>query len=309
MNKHLGLILVTAGVSITAIVGARNPDQANERLAAEGKAKLLTGAETRAHTAYCEARAEARLPIADACPDPEAKDKPKAGAKAEPKKNPTRDELLSAARAELEGLKASQETLNEDLTKLRTTWLNAKEAAMEPNAIAATLGDAASGTDRVTAWLGLSGLPALLGLGLILAGAMVARKARVADANEPTKKTDTTGPRDFGEQLRELQAALETLTTEFDPEAEPTDKAAVVQRIETVHYDLVEPLTEAGIRVQTRFGIAGFAAIFSPLSGGERGLNRAWSALVDDHWPEACNAVRFAKGQIDMAVEELDKLL
>ena len=50
-------------------------------------------------------------------------------------------------------------------------------------------------------------------------------------------------------------------------------------------------LCASGPRVQALHGIEGMAALFSPLSAGERKMNRAWAALVDRHWPEALSSV------------------
>ncbi|MFT7624498.1 MAG: hypothetical protein ACI9WU_003686 [Myxococcota bacterium] len=314
-GKTIGLILVTVGVAIAAAFGARNPTEVHTRLETRGKASLLTDRADKAFVAYCEKRTEAKLPLADGCPDPEAKAEAKPAPKAaEPEvaaKTPTRDELLSAARAQLAGLKASKETLAKPLATARADWLVALETAMEPVADAGALPPAPAGVDRLSSWLGSSGAGTALGLVLIIAGALIARAAQRAEAESeaPATPGDSGRPRDFGEILAALQTDLATLSADMSAEEEP-DAATidtVKGRLEGLQFDLVEPLTDSGARLQARFGVAGFAAIFSPLSGGERNLNRAWCALVDDHWPEACRSVNSARSLFVIASEELDR--
>jgi len=47
--------------------------------------------------------------------------------------------------------------------------------------------------------------------------------------------------------------------------------------------------------------MAGFAEIFGPLSSAERKVNRAWSALVDRHWPETQDSLDGAASDLTEA--------
>ena len=78
--------------------------------------------------------------------------------------------------------------------------------------------------------------------------------------------------------------------------------------IKNLQYDKFEPLIESRVRVEARFGVAGFAAIFGPLSAGERQLNRAWSALVDRHWGEASDSMVRSARSLRAAQEQLERL-
>lgn len=310
--RHVGFILVVVGVGLASAYGARNPAEVQGRQATEGKGALLSAAQDGAHEAYCEAREEKKLPFLDGCVDPDAE---KSDEKArEPKKEPTPDEVLAAERAELATLRSSTEALPEDLAKLRAEWLKAFEAAIEPRAEAARLGDSVKGTERLSAWFGESGLLTLVGLVLIGFGGVTARKARLAEAAEgaPAKSAATArAPVDFSALLRELHGDVLRIRSEMNPEESPAESEFedLKDQVETLQYDKVELLIDSGPRVQVRFGMAGFAAIFGPLSGGERGLNRAWSAAVDHHWPEACRSFDFAGAQLQLAIDELDRQL
>ncbi len=158
----------------------------------------------------------------------------------------------------------------------------------------------------------MAGLPAAIGLLLIVAGAVVTRKANRAEAlaDAPVQEGEAA-PRDFGESLRDFRDAVASMAESMNPEdsPKPSHLEETKQRIEALQFDKLEPLIDSGARVQARFGIAGFASIYGPLAGGERSLNRAWSALVDEHWPEACKSVNFASAQIADAVAELEKQL
>ena len=77
-----------------------------------------------------------------------------------------------------------------------------------------------------------------------------------------------------------------------------SDLDALQVRLDASKEDLTR-LLGAGPRLQMKYGIAAFAAIFSPLAGGERRLNRLWSTLVDRHWPESLASIDAAVFQLE----------
>lgn len=321
MGKDLiGLLLVVLGVGLAAGFGARNDTQINEGLVRSGRAAITGGKAKAAFEAYCKARKEAELAVADGCPDPEAKkakeaDKKaeSADAKAEDAKPPTREAIIAKEQARIADLKASTETLTPELSKLRTAWLEAESAAIEPAATAKTADSQVSPSTRVSEWFSVGGLFFLLGIALIVGGSIVARQAAREKASAAPEQAagDTRPPKDFRELLGDLEAATAKLAA--DATAETSPQAARYEslrlEIEALQFDMVEPLIDARGRLQVRYGMAVFAAVFSPLSGGERNLNRAWSALVDEHWPEAVNSLKFASRQFELAGEELQKVI
>ena len=95
--------------------------------------------------------------------------------------------------------------------------------------------------------------------------------------------------------LHEEMVALEAPTE--------TDLDAIKAKLEDIQKGDLARLCESGPRVQQRYGMAGFAEIFSPLSAGERKLNRLWATLVDRHWPEAMASAGGAVKDLEAAVQ------
>ena len=71
---------------------------------------------------------------------------------------------------------------------------------------------------------------------------------------------------------------------------------------------LVLPMIDARGVLQRHFGLGGAALVLGPLSGAERQLNRAWSALVDGHGPEGQRSLAAAAEQATLAREALEEL-
>jgi hypothetical protein len=315
----IGLVLVILGVGLAAGFAARNGVQVNDSLARAGKAALTSGPAAKAKTAYCAARGKAELSVADGCPDPKKKDEKAAEKPAEKQeaadapapKAPDFNALVAKERTRLVRLRASTEVLTADLAKLRTAWLDAEAAAVVPAADAKAKAVEIPPGTRVSEWFSVGGLFFMLGLGLIVIGSLIARQAAKAKAiAEPAAGgLKSKAPQDFGAMLADLLKSVEDLAKEAAAETDPSDERfeAVRLAIEALQFDKVEPLIESRGRVQARHGMAVFAAIYSPLSGGERNLNRAWSALVDEHWPEATSALGVAAHQFKSAQEELNQ--
>lgn len=311
--KGLGIAILALGVGICAAFGARQTPEMFEYTVIGGRAMFLGGAETAAKDAYCEARAQAKLAVADGCPDPEAKhhtaDKDEA-APAEPKAEPTLESLVARRRAELatlrDGSEARQATT--ELAALRTAWLDAKEAAIEPTAQAELAKPQAPG-ERLSGWMSQSGGWFLLGLLLVVAGAVVGRVAvrkEIEAAGAPGDAGVLDPSQILGSLLEEIRALHQDMLGKATPTSDDFDRFK--DAIDVLLIDKVQPLVEARASLQHRWGLAGFAAVFSPFSAGERRLNRAWSALVDSHWPEACASAERAVQDLQTANAELADL-
>lgn len=330
-KKLIGFVLVVAGVGIGAATGARNTDELKTRQTETGKADLLGGASDAAHADYCGARSAARLPLTDACPDPDAPppekvdnpDRPRDGsapAKKEEVAGPTAEEL-AAQRSAL--LAAEKKKLAEWKTKppadvagalldKRNVWLAAYEQAMIPRAVVATMGPLqADPTERLGQWFALAGAPFLGALALVISGALLSRSAVRAEGEAAQRPSAAGGGAvDFGTLLAEVRDDVRAIISEMEANSAPTyaDADALKTRVEDIQLEKVERLVEARNGLQIRYGIAGYASVFSPFSGGERNLNRTWSALVDSHWEEATNSAKNSLSGFDDAAAELSKL-
>lgn len=284
--KNVGLVLLVVGIGCAATFGARNPASIHESNIAQGAATFDRGLADEAHSAYCDAlgeAAEARA-AADACGDP-----PEGGEHPEVNYFPEAAELAA---------------LSESERSLREEWVRAHERATAAEAAVGIVAPASPG-DRLNDWFSLSGLPFLLGLVLVVVGAVLARKASGAD---DTGTTDAEGrPVDFGELLGTLVSDVRALSAEargvVDPKTADFDRLR--QRVHELQADKVERLIGARKAVERRHGLATYAAIFSPFSGGERALNRAWATLADQHWPESMASLEKAEALFAAAQAEI----
>ena len=120
-------------------------------------------------------------------------------------------------------------------------------------------------------------------------------------------ETSESGPADFGELLEDVLARVTALHGEMVALESPTfdDLDAFKAKLEEIQKGDLARLCESGPKVQQRYGLTVFAEIFSPLSAGERKLNRLWATLVDRHWPESLRSAEGAVLDLQAAVEAL----
>lgn len=281
--KHLGLVLLVVGIGITAAFGARNPEQVDARTAFTQQVANAAKSIDTAHEVYCTGITEYRLAAQDGCIASEDADE-----------------------------RSMAMNMPADVQMSRDAWQASIVAHEEMVAQLAEMTPPPAGA-RLGAWFKLSGVPFLFGLIFVVAGSLLSRKALKDELDSRSEKSNDneSGPVDFGQKLASLSQDVKALADEMAQRAEgPTEEdfALVQARLETFQLEGFEPLIEARVQVQARHGLAGFAAIFGPLSSAERFINRAWSALVDRHWPEASASVANAAREIDVARGEIDAL-
>ena len=219
----------------------------------------------------------------------------------------------SALAAELDKLGPAPADLPSEVEKARKAWLTLKGKAVEPVAIAATLGPPKVTTfGRFEGWFSLSGLPFLLSLFLVICGAVLSRRASGQEAQDAGPSDDDKAGQhvDFGELLGQVQQEVKVLQEQMS-DLDASDEAALAasrDAIQDLQVSKVDLLVEARVGLQVRYGVSGFAAIFGPLSAAERHLNRAWCCLVDKHVPAGQSAIVGADAFFEEARAELEKL-
>jgi hypothetical protein len=126
----------------------------------------------------------------------------------------------------------------------------------------------------------------------------------------PEPEATEDGPVDFGALLAQVVEAVTALHTEMEALAAPTvaDLEGFKCRLEETQKDSLARLGASGPRISARHGLEGMAMVFSPLSAGERKLNRAWAAMVDRHWPEALLSVAGARVNLEETASALNEL-
>ena len=156
-----------------------------------------------------------------------------------------------------------------------------------------------AGLGRLQDWWQMAGWPFVLGLGLVCGGALTLRGRGAA-----TGGVGAAQPLAFPAELDRLQEELGRLSEQASDRS--VDAHTICQHIETLLSTRVEPLIAARYELQQASGVAVFGAVVSAISGAERLLNRAWSASVDGHRPEALDALGLASAQVQAARDALN---
>ena len=332
--KYAGIALLCIGVAISAAYGARLSPSVRSQMVARGEAQFRAAETAAAKTAYCNAmiellaehdaqvRAIADGEDTDDCPLPGA------GAASEGAGSTSSfdvtsmcaerataggsfDDVVRTARERLTSRRAVDvDPLGEEVTHLRAGWLDAADAEVEPAARVAVLRPV-DPEERVREWFAESGPFFLLGLLLVVVGAVLGRIAARKEARSEPESTDRGAARDLGAMLDELREKTARLAEQAkqNESPSPADHAGLRDRIDALRVENFEPLVEAGPRMQVKYGMGPFADVFGPLASAERLCNRAWSALVDDHWPEATSSLERSAASLQQAHETLEAIV
>ena len=329
MMNIFGLFLLTLGVALCAAFGARQSPIMFRYLQHQGTEKALGSSTKEALKAYNEDRAAAKLPPLDEMNLPTLKFITKASFEKQTQlKTTSTKQTIDQGDAAVPTTKwvPNNERLLTYLAELgqasgphadaletkRRAWLD-HEAKYQTLKLKNFHTQVPSPTDRIEGWGRESGIPFGLGIILIAVGAMIARKAQKA-ALSPTNDAKTVTLTDaaaFSAKLTELSKLVQDLSDNSGQISEPTvgDAESIKSTIEALQLSHFDPMIEARYSLQGSIGLGQFADIFSPLSSGERNLNRAWATLVDEHWSEALSALGRAALSIKRADDSLKAVL
>lgn len=196
------------------------------------------------------------------------------------------------------------------LSPPEATVVSAEGAAVVSDTKAPADTTVAGPGERLSTWAGESGLPFFGGVALIAVGAVLSRRAQAAEAAAPAAQGGGASAEDFGDVLRDTLDAVRSLAQQAHdrPTTEET-WTALREGIEAVQKGHLARLLASDNAVRLRFGLDGHASLFSPIAGGERKLNRAWSALVDRHHGETLASIQAAGDHLEVAVTALQERL
>jgi hypothetical protein len=200
--------------------------------------------------------------------------------------------VAGAAVAQAAGMVARAEEAG-DATRITAAKVNlaAKQAAQQE------IGLPQPG-QRLGAWFSKGGIGWLVGCGLILGGAVMARRQIAAE------QSGSSGEMDEADFPGTVAAALETLSNLEGRLAElkmDEDWAEGRDAIDVLMNERIGPLVDARGQLIAKHGLATFAEYFGPFSGGERNLGRLWSALTDGHADAAREASVAARAGFEEA--------
>ena len=162
--------------------------------------------------------------------------------------------------------------------------------------------------ERVKMWWALSALPFSGGLLLILFGSGWARRLQHAELTghvDPTDSHSATSlsPEESLQLMIQTLQELKTLMTSDDP----SKLEIVKQKIERLQLDTIDPFVESREHFKMKIGINRFVDVFGNFSQGERRINRAWAACVDQHFIEAKKSVTVALSSFESALSLLSE--
>lgn len=201
----------------------------------------------------------------------------------------------------------------EAAAEARAAWQELAGLAASAKAAVPYAASRVAAGERVAGWFERAGLGFFGGLVLIIVGAFLARraiKAELAAGPRPSGEGAAKGPVDLGEVLGAMARESLALRERVQAATSPTqhDLQAIKEAIEAIQNGQLEPVIETRAQLVNRYGLAGFAEVFGPLSAGERYLNRAWVSLVDRYWEESASALEAAAHHFGEANEALAKL-
>ena len=305
--KHFGLFLLALGVSLCAAFGSRQSPTMYSFIQNKAAESALSEASKVSFKRYNDARKVNELDPINQTSLPPLELKSQSG---EPHlyggDNKDLVESYLKAISQLSGPHADA------LEKARRSWLES-EGKYRLQILTNQAASIPAPMDRVRGWAAESGIPFLIGLILIAVGAVLARKVQNNGQVSPNAAKDVapTDPKAFSSMLSDLSRQVSEMREHASAIDTPTirDAESVKSTIESLQLSHFDPMVEARYALQTSIGLGPFADVFSPLSSGERNLNRAWATLVDEHWSESLSALGRAALSIKRADESLKSVL
>jgi hypothetical protein len=154
-------------------------------------------------------------------------------------------------------------------------------------------------SERLAGWFAVGGVGWLVGIVLIVCGAVLARMQQAED--NAGSGAGAAGRLDFDASIADVRARVAAIRTQIADLAMDADAPGARDAIDRLTTEVLEPIVEARGQLIARHGLAGFAEYFGPYSAGERNVNRAWSALTDGHAVVAREALESADAAFEAA--------
>mgnify|MGYP001163516102 CR=1 FL=1 len=296
--KHFGTGLFTIGIGLCAAFGAQLSQPMYDMKKEQGR--LLSYEQATLKSNYESAL---KKTVATETSNQKLKPKPRV------KDYDSETAYLSALTARHNADVASMhQHSDQTLESLRKSWLAARKAALAQTAKLAFM-ETPGPNIRLTKWMTDSGMGFGAGFVLMVLGALIARRVKKAELTETASDSQdglvkTINVRVLVAQVAEqVNALAEQAKANHAPTIACADEIRhTIERLAISHF---QPIVDARYRLQAEIGLAAFAEAFGPFSAGERNVSRAWSALVDEHWPEAVMSLSNAAMSLRAANQKL----
>lgn len=152
---------------------------------------------------------------------------------------------------------------------------------------------------RVAEWFANGGIGWLFGAGLILGGAVLARRQIAAEQRGEGGATERV---DFRATVQHALTVVDRLEEQLSDLQMDDDAPEARAAIDALMDERIGPMVDARGQLIARHGLASFAEYFGPFAGGERNLARTWSAITDGHAEEARASVAAARNGFEQAL-------
>jgi len=297
--RRLSLCLTVLGVCLSAFYGSQISPDLQPKQVMDGQLYFQRAAAESAQAKYCETRAQFQLEDIDGCGESSryaavAEDRIHIDANDDlsPREQQYRDIAL------LESVEAS--LIDPRVQSSRDQWVLSLKAVL-PILKQQSLLPRVNPSNH---WMGFAS-----GMFLMVLGGLVFRRAEanafaLQSASESTSEnTPMALMKHLCDELEGLNRQVQALDTPMFSQLEETKI-----KLESLQKNVLGPLIDQGPQLQSKYGLSGYASVFSPLSSGERLLNRTWSTLVDQHWPEARRSLNDATAHCLTAHQQLTTL-
>ena len=293
MKGTIALVLLVAGVCLAATAGSQLGDEQASRTPISAQQEVAGGIVDK--VAGCADTLEktelriARERETDELTDKEATEAREAA-------------MAAQVRCRASAIATWRDSAPDDLTEAQLAAAYAEAEALADEATA-TL-DAEPRLEpmtRVREWFSLGGVLWLVGLVLIVAGAVLGRRAAYERATAPST-TGTAAP-PFDEAIATLRTQIAAARALVAPLRDGDDSVEARAIIEALETDVLAPVVDERDRYKARDGIVAFAGYFGPFSAAERNLARAWSSLTDGYPHVALEALDTAEAALGQAEE------
>lgn len=154
---------------------------------------------------------------------------------------------------------------------------------------------------RLSTWFAVAGLPFLGGLGAMIAGGLLARRAAAA-ASAPLENAESA-ERDLGGAAagKTLLATISEKVHALSAEGLPGDAKPLADTIDAILQEDIPAFLDHREALIDDLGLETFAEMIGHFATMERAIARAWSALTDDVHSEVGPSIAKAQTGIEAA--------
>jgi hypothetical protein len=167
-------------------------------------------------------------------------------------------------------------------------------------------GEGLVGLARIQVWFGHAGIWFLVGIGAMIVGGVLARRANKAPAGSDAATGQDGGAYRGGSGPKHVLALLDEIASTLEPltaDGLPDGSKKLADTLDALLADTVPDFLDQRELLIDKLGLETFAEMIGHFASMERGAARAWSALTDEVYSEVEPSLQKAKDGIAAAQE------